>query len=52
MDWPTLERKYHIRVKILGVAIEELKQRIVAIATNVRRCQERIDRFKQNNVSE
>ena len=27
--WQTLERKYSIRVKTLGVVIEELKQRIV-----------------------
>ena len=50
MDWPTLKRTYHIRVKTLGVAIEELNQRIVAIAANVRRCQERVDRFKQNRM--
>ena len=34
--WQT-ERKYSIRVKPLGVVIEELKQRIVAIAAKVRR---------------
>ena len=34
--WQT-ERKYNIRVKPLGVVIEELKQRIVAIAAKVRR---------------
>ena len=36
----------------MGVAIEESKQRIVAIAAKVRRYQEREDRFKdmfQNN---
>ena len=33
--WQTLERKYSIRVKTLGVVIEELKQRIVAIAAKV-----------------
>ena len=27
--WPTLERKYSVRVKTLGIAIEELKQRIL-----------------------
>ena len=43
--WQTLERKYGIRVKTLGVVIEELKQRIVAIAAKVRRYQQRVDRF-------
>ena len=32
-----LERKYRIRLKTLSVIIEELKQRIVAIAAKVRR---------------
>ena len=48
--WQTLERKYSIRVKTLGAAIEELKQRIVAIAAKVRRYQERVDRFRQNRM--
>ena len=48
--WQTLERKYSIRATTLGVAIEELKQRIVAIAAEVRRYQERIDRFRQNRM--
>ena len=30
--WERLERKYSIRVKILNVVIEELKQKITAIA--------------------
>ena len=42
----TLERKYSIRLKTLGVVIEELKQTIVAIGAKVRRYQERVDRFK------
>ena len=48
--WQTLERKYSIRVKTLGVAIEELKQRLVAIAAKVGRHQERVDRFRQNRM--
>ena len=48
--YQTLERKYIIRVKTLGVVIEELKQRIVAIAAKVRRYQERVDRFRQNRM--
>ena len=48
--WQTLERKYSIRVKTLGVVIEELKQRIVVIAAKVRRYQERLDRFRQNRM--
>ena len=34
--WERLERKYSIRVKRLNVVIEELKQRIAAIAAKVR----------------
>ena len=49
-NWQTLERKYNIRVKILGVVIEELKQKIIAIAAKVRRYQERVDRFRQNRM--
>ena len=37
--WERLERKYSIRVKRLNVVIEELKQRITAIAAKVRRYQ-------------
>ena len=37
--WERLERKYSIRVKKLNVVIEELKQRITAIAAKVRRYQ-------------
>ena len=45
-----IRKKYSIRVKTLGVVIEELKQRIVAIAAKVRRYQERVDRFRQNRM--
>ena len=48
--WQLLERKHNIRLKTLGVAIEELKQRIVAIAAKVRRYQEGVDRFRQNRM--
>ena len=37
--WERLERKYSIKVKRLNVVIEELKQRITAIAAKVRRYQ-------------
>ena len=50
--WQTLERKYNIRAKTLSVIIEQLKQRIVAIAAKVRRYQERLDRFRQNRMSQ
>ena len=30
--------------------VKELKQRVVAIATKVRRYQERVDRFRQNKM--
>ena len=42
-----IRKKYSIRVKTLGVVIEELKQRIAAIAAKVRRYQEMVDRFRQ-----
>ena len=48
--WQTLERKYSIRVKTMGVIFEELKQRIVAIAANIRRYQERVDTSTQNRM--
>ena len=48
--WQTLERKCSIRSKILGIVIEELKQRIVAIAAKVRRYQERVEKFRQNRM--
>ena len=48
--WQTLERKYSIRVKTLGVVIEELKEKIVAIAAKVRRYQEGVDRFIQDGI--
>ena len=35
--WQTLEKKYSVRVKTMGVVIKELKQRIVAIAAKVRK---------------
>ena len=46
-----LERKYSIRVKKLNV-IEGLKQRITAIAANVRRYQGRVDSYRQNRLFE
>ena len=44
-----LERKYSIRVKRLNVVIEELKQRITAIAAKVR-YQGRVDSYRQNKL--
>ena len=48
--WERLERKYSIRVKRLNVVIEELKQRITAIAAKVRRYQGRVDSYRQNRI--
>ena len=50
--WERLERKYSIRVKRLNVVIEELKQRITAIAAKVRRYRGRIDSHRQNRLFE
>ena len=48
--WETLKSKCSIRVKTLGVLIEELKLKIVATAAKVRRYQERVDRVRQNRM--
>ena len=40
------------RVKRLNVVIEELKQRITAIAAKVRRYQGRVDSYRQNRLFE
>ena len=45
--WERLERKYSIRV-----FVEELKQRITAIAAKVRRSQGRVDSYRQNRLFE
>ena len=50
--WEKLKRKYTIRVKRLNVVVEELKQRITAIATKVRRYQGRVDSYRQNRLFE
>ena len=50
--WKRLERKYSIRVKRLNVVIEELKQRISAIAAKVRRYQGWVDSYRQNRLFE
>ena len=44
--WEGLERKNSIRVKELNVVIEELKQRITAIAAKVRRYQARVSSYR------
>ena len=50
--WERLERKYSIRVKRLNVVVEELKQRITAIAAKVTRYQGRVDSYRQNRLFE
>ena len=47
-----MERKYSIRIKRLNVFIEELKQRITAIAAKSRRYQGRVDRYRKNRLFE
>ena len=47
--WERLERKHSIRVKRLNVAIEELKQRITAIAAKVRRYQGQVDSYDKTD---
>ena len=50
--WERLERKYSIRVKRLNLVIEELKERITAIAAKGRRYQEQVDSYRQNRLYE
>ena len=50
--WERLKRNYSIRVKRLNVAIEELKQRITAVAAKARRYQGRVDSYGQNRLFE
>ena len=45
-------RKYSIRGKRLNVIIEELKQRITAIAAKVGRYQGRVDSYRKNRLFE
>ena len=47
-----LERKYSIKEKRLNVVLEELKQRIIAIAAKVRRYLGRVDSYRQNRLFE
>ena len=50
--WERLEIKYSIRVKRLNVVIEQMKQRITAIAAKVKRYQEWVDSYRQNRLFE
>ena len=50
--WEILEGNYSIRVKRLNVVVEELKQRIIAIAAKVRRYQGRVDSYRENRLLE
>ena len=50
--WERLERKYSIKAKRLNVVLEELKQRITAIAAKVRRYQGQVDSYRQNRLFE
>ena len=50
--WKRLERKYSITIRRLNVVIEELKQRITAIAAKVRKYQGRVDSYRQNRLFE
>ena len=47
-----IRKKINIRVKRLNVVIEELKQRITAIATKVRRYLGLVDCYRQNRLFE
>ena len=46
------DRKHNIKVKRLNVVIEDLKQRITAIAVKVKRCLGWVHSYRQNRLSE
>ena len=48
--WERLERKYSIRVKRFHCLVEELKQKIIAVAAKVRRYQGWVDSYRQNRL--
>lgn len=48
-QWERLEKKCSIRTKTLKVAIEELKQRVAAVATNISKSYWKIE-FWQNRL--
>ena len=50
--WERLERKCIIRVNRLNVVVEELKQRITAIAAKVRRYRGRVGSYRQKRLFE
>ena len=52
LQWEKLERKCSIRVKRLNVVIEELKQRINAVAAKVITYQRRVDSYRQKRLFE
>ena len=45
-----LYEKYRVKRKRLKTVIEELKQRILAKSTKVKRYEQRIERFRQNMI--
>lgn len=45
-----LEKKYRLKTKTVEVVIEELKQRIVAIANRIKRYSDRIKQYQQNRM--
>ena len=51
-QWEIFESKFSFRVKRLNAVIEELKQRITAIAAKVRRYQGSVDSYRQNRLFE
>lgn len=49
-QWERLEKKCSIRTKTLKVVIEELKQRVAAVAINISKSYWKIERFWQNRL--
>ena len=45
-----LEEMYHVKKKGIGTTIKELKQRVKAKATKIRKYEERNNQYKQNRL--
>ena len=45
-----MERKYNLKTNGLTVAIEELKQRVIAKKAKVKRYEQRIKQYRQNRL--
>ena len=45
-----MEHKYRVKKKVLDVVLEELKQRIQAKTTKIKRYEQRIEQYRINSL--